>query len=81
MNPIEQDLELALRQERVQRALLQLHSAKDYASLLAMAEQLNVAWHNEATKARWLAKEAASNLARGRQTGAQLPNLHERPDR
>ena len=81
MNPIEQDLELALRQERVQRALLQLHSAKDYAGLLAMAEKLNVAWHNEATKARWLAKEAASNLAQGRQTGAQLPNLHERPDR
>ena len=81
MNPIEQDLELALRQERVQRALLQLHSAKDYASLLAMAEKLNVAWHNEATKARWLAKEAASNLAQGRQTGAQLPNLHERPNR
>jgi hypothetical protein len=81
VNPIEQDLELALRQERVQRALLQLHSAKDYASLLAMAEKLNVAWHNEATKARWLAREAASNLAQGRQTGAQLPNLHERPDR
>ena len=81
MNPIEQDLELALRQERVQRALLAAHSAKDWASLLAMAERLNVAWHNEATKARWLVKEAASNLARGRQTGAQLPNLHERPDR
>ena len=81
MNPIEQDLELALRQERVQRALLQLHSAKDYASLLAMAEKLNVAWHNEATKARWLAKEAASNLAQGRQTGAQLPNLHDSPHR
>lgn len=81
MNPIEQDLELAWRQERVQRTLLHLHSAKDYASLLAMAEKLNVAWHNEATKARWLAKEAASNLAQGRQTGAQLPNLHERPDR
>ena len=81
MNPIEQDLELQLRQERIQRTLLHLHSAKDWASLLSMAEKLNVAWHNEATKARWLAKEAASNLARGRQTGAQLPNLHVRPDR
>ena len=81
MSPIEQDLELALRQERVQRALLQLHSAKDYAGLLAMAEKLNVAWHNEATKARWLAKEAASNLSRGCQTGAQLPNLHDPQDR
>ena len=81
MSPIEQDLELALRQERVQRALLQLHSAKDYAGLLAMAEKLNVAWHNEATKARWLAKEAASNLSRGCQTGAQLPNFHDPQDR
>ena len=81
MNPIEQDLELALRQERVQRTLLAMHGAGDWAGLLAMAEKLNVAWHNEATKARWLAKEAASNLAGGRQTGAQLPNLHERPDR
>ena len=81
MNPIEQDLELTLRQERVQRALLAAHEAKDWATLLAMAEKLNVAWHNEATKARWFAKEAASNLARGRQTGAQLPNLHDPPDR
>ena len=81
MNPIEQDLELALRQERVQRTLLAMHGAGDWAGLLAMAEKLNVAWHNETTKARWLAKEAAGNLARGRQTGAQLPNLHERPDR
>ena len=81
MNPIEQDLELQLRQERVQRALLATHSAKDWASLLAMAERLNVAWHNEATKAKWFAKEAASNLARGCQTGAQLPNLHDSPHR
>ena len=81
MNPIEQDLELALRQERVQRALLQLHSAKDYAGLLAMAEKLNVAWHNEATKARWLVKEAASNLARGCQTEAQPPQPHDPPHR
>lgn len=81
MNPIEQDLELALRQERVQRALLATHGAKDYASLLAMAEKLNVAWHNEATKAKWFAKEAASNLSRGCQTGPQLPNLHDSPDR
>ena len=81
MNPIKQDLELELRQERVQRALLAAHSAKDWASLLAMAERLNVAWHNEATKAKWFAKEAASNLARGCQTGAQLPNLHDPSDR
>lgn len=81
MNPIEQDLELALRQERVQRALLATHGAKDYASLLAMAEKLNVAWHNEATKAKWFAKEAASNLSRGCQTGPQLPNLHDPQDR
>ena len=81
MNPIKQDLELELRQERVQRALLAAHGAKDWASLLAMAERLNVAWHNEATKAKWFAKEAASNLARGCQTGAQLPNLHDTQDR
>ena len=81
MNPIEQDLELQLRQERVQRTLLQLHSAKDYASLLAMAEKLNVAWHNETTRVRWLAKEAASNLARGCQTGAKPPITHDSPHR
>jgi hypothetical protein len=81
VNPIEQDLELQLRQERIQRTLLQLHSAKDYASLLAMAEKLNVAWHNETTRVRWFAKEAASNHARGWQTGAQLPNLHDPPHR
>ena len=81
MNPIEQDLELELRQERVQRALLATHGAKDWASLLAMAEKLNVAWHNEATKAKWFAKEAASNLSRGCQTGAQPPNLHDPQDR
>jgi hypothetical protein len=81
VNPIEQDLELALRQERVQRTLLQLHSAKNYASLLAMAEKLNVAWHNEATKARWFANEAASNLSRGCQTEAEPPRLHDPPHR
>jgi hypothetical protein len=81
VNPIEQDLELQLRQERVQRTLLQLHSAKDYASLLAMAEKLNVAWHNETTRVRWLAKEAASNLARGCQTGAKPPITHDSPHR
>ena len=81
MNPIEQDLELQLRQERIQRTLLHLHSAKDYASLLAMAEKLNVAWHNETTRTRWFAKEAASNPTRGWQTGAQLPNLHDPPHR
>ena len=81
MSPIEQDLELELRQERVQRALLAMHEAGDWAGLLAMAEKLNVAWHNEATRARWLNKEAASNLAQRRQTGVQLPNLHGRPDR
>ena len=81
MNPIKQELELELRQERVQRALLAVHEDKDWAGLLAMAERLNVAWHMEATKAKWFAREAASNLAQGRQTGAQLPNLHDRPDR
>ena len=81
MNPIEQDLELELRQERVQRALLALHGAGDWAGLLAMAERLNVAWHNEATKARWLVKEAASNLSRGCQTEAEPPRLHDPPHR
>lgn len=81
MNPIKQDLELELRQERVQRALLAAHSAKDWASLLAMAERLNVAWHNEATKAKWFASEAASNLSRGCQTEAEPPRLHDPPHR
>jgi hypothetical protein len=81
VNPIEQDLELALRQERVQRTLLALHEVGDWSSLLAMAEKLNVAWHNETTKTRWLAKEAASNLARGCQTGAKPPITHDSPHR
>ena len=81
MNPIKQDLELELRQERVQRALLAAHSAKEWASLLAMAERLNVAWHNEATKAKWFAKEAASNLSRGCQTGPEPPRPHDPPHR
>jgi hypothetical protein len=81
LNPIEQSLELELRQERVQRTLLALHGAGDWAGLLAMAERLNQAWHNEATKARWFAKEAASNPSRGCQTGPQLPNLHDLPHR
>lgn len=81
MNPIGQSLELELRQERVQRAILALHEAEDWAGLRAMAERLNEAWHNETGRARWLAKQLTSNPTQGRQTGAQLPNLHARPDR
>jgi len=81
LNPIEQSLELELRQERVQRAILALHDAEDWAGLRAMAEKLNQAWHNETGRARWLAKQVASNPTQGRQTGVQLPNLHDSPDR
>ena len=64
MNQIEQSLELELREERVQRTLLELYEDEDWSGLLATAELLNSAWHHEVMVTRWLAKEAADNLGK-----------------
>lgn len=62
MNPVELPLELSLRKEARHRELLDMHSNKDWDSLLAAAELLNEALFTQQVTARWLAKEAADNL-------------------
>lgn len=56
-------LELALRKEARHRELLDMHSNQDWESLLALAELLNEALHTQLVVNKWLAKEAADNLA------------------
>lgn len=63
MNKLEMPLELALRKESTQRLLQELYDDKDWDGLLAAAEILNAAWHQQSTISKWLAKEAADNLA------------------
>jgi len=63
MNKLEMSLELALRKESTQRLLQELYDDKDWDGLLAAAEILNAAWHQQSTISKWLAKEAADNLA------------------
>lgn len=63
MNPLEQPLEYQLRQEARQRELLNLYEEEDWEGLLAAAELLNVALGQQLTINRWLALEAADNLA------------------
>ena len=81
MNPIEPSLELELSKERVQRQLLELYQDEDWSGLLATAELLNTAWHHEVMVTRWLAKEAADNLAKGWQTATSTPPAHDPSDR
>lgn len=81
MNPIEPSLELELREERVQRQLLELYENEDWSGLLATAELLNTAWHHEVMVTRWLAKEAADNLDRKWQTAANNFRAHDSSDR
>lgn len=69
MNPLEEPLELALRRETMQRLLLELYEEKDWKGLLAAAEIMNTAWHQQAAMAKWFAKEAADNLAEAWQAG------------
>jgi hypothetical protein len=74
MNQFERSLELELRQEQIQRTLLDLYENEDWSGLLATAEILNTAWHHEVMVTRWLAKEAADNLTQSWQTAAsELP--------
>jgi hypothetical protein len=63
MNKLEMPLELALRKESTQRLLQELYEDKDWDGLFAAAEILNAAWHQQSTISKWLAKEAADNLA------------------
>jgi hypothetical protein len=63
MRPIEQPPELELRRESVHRCLLELYDDQDWQSLLAHAELLNELWIHQCTVSRWLAHEAAENLA------------------
>jgi len=74
VSQFERSLELELREERIQRTLLELYEAEDWSGLLATAEILNAAWHCEATITKWLAKEAADNLTKGWQTATSDPS-------
>lgn len=81
MAQIERSLELELREERVQRTLLELYENEDWSGLLATAEILNAAWHCETTIARWLAKEAADNLTQSWHSVANGEPSHDSPNR
>lgn len=80
MNKLERCLGLELRQERIQRTLLELYENEDWSGLLATAEILNTAWHCEANAAKWLAKEAADNLTEAWQAGSKLQKPYGSPD-
>jgi len=56
-------LELALRKESIQRLLQSFYEEQEWDSLMQAAEILNAAWHQQSAIAKWLAKEAADNLA------------------
>lgn len=74
MNKMERSLELELREERIQRTLLELYEAEDWSGLLATAEILNAAWHCETAITKWLSREAADNLTKGWQTATSDPS-------
>lgn len=80
MNQFEPSLELELSEERVRRQLLELYQDEDWSGLLATAELLNTVWHHEVMATRWLAKEAADNLAKGWQTATSTPPTHDLSD-
>jgi len=80
MNKFERSLELELREERIQRTLLELYQAEDWSGLLATAEILNAAWHAETSIAKWLAKEAADNLTEAWQAGSKIQKPYVTPD-
>ena len=63
MSLTEMPLELALRKESIQRLLQSLYEEQEWDSLMQAAEILNAAWHQQSAIAKWLAKEAADNLA------------------
>jgi hypothetical protein len=77
MNQIQQNLELELSEERIQRTLLEMYEEDDWSGLLATAELLNTAWHQESMVKQWLAREAADNLTQRWQTTTS--NLQTNP--
>ena len=63
MNQLEMPLEMALRKEAVTRMLVELYDTEDFLGPMEAARILNEAWFQEQVVTRWLAKEAAENLA------------------
>lgn len=63
MNELEMPLEMALRKEAITRMLVELYDTEDWAGLMEAARILNEAWFHEQVVTRWLAREAAENLA------------------
>jgi HEAT repeat protein len=77
LNPIERSLGSKLNEEQVQRTLLELYQDEDWSGLLATAELLNTAWHQESMVKQWLAREATDNLTQRWQTTTS--NLQTNP--
>lgn len=78
MNPVEMPLELVLRAEARHRELLDMHQNEEWGQLLAAAELLNEALKTQQAMNKWLAKEAADNLAEAWQAKkAHLPVEHD----
>ncbi len=63
MKQVEQPLESQLAQEARQRELLDLYDNEDWEGLLAAAETLNSAYSQQVLMTKWMAQEAAVNLA------------------
>lgn len=62
MNQIDQSLEQKLAQETREREIGHLYEKKDWEGLMTMALLLNVAFSQQLTINKWLAREAAENL-------------------
>lgn len=78
MNPVEMPLELDLKAEARHRELLDMYQNEEWGELLAAAELLNEALKVQQAMTRWMAKEAADNLAEAWQaTRAHLPVEHD----
>lgn len=78
MNPVEMPLELDLKAEARHRELLDMYQNEEWGELLAAAELLNEALKVQQAMTRWMAREAADNLAEAWQaTRAHLPVEHD----
>jgi len=78
MNQLDIPLEISLRQETTQRLLHDLYKDGDWKGLLAAAEILNAAWHQQSAICKWLAKEAADNLGEAWQASkGHRPQEHD----
>lgn len=78
MNPVEMPLELDLKAEARHRELLDMYQNEEWGELLAAAELLNEALKVQQVMNKWLAKEAADNLAEAWQAKrTHLPIEHD----